>query len=177
MRYLPVNLFLVLLLSGCATVQTEQKRSLSATPVWTAELRSEESKNSYHVTIQTKRTAVSGICVLKKSGGEWRGTVMNEFGAKAFDFAVTPRGCRLQNVFPALDKWYIRKTVAADLHFLFEVDNTEATFQKHTLRREDTEALAVGYGKHKLLLRLPDGTVTMTNLRHSIHYSLRKMAL
>ena len=50
--------------------------------------------------------------------GEWRGSLINEFGIKAFDF-ISPQGkCKLQNTISFLDKWYIRKIVEADFVFL-----------------------------------------------------------
>jgi hypothetical protein len=143
--------------------------------IWTDELRSDGLKNSYRVKIQAKNTVISGICLLKKSGDEWRGVVMNEFGAKAFDFIVTAHGCKLQNIFPAMDKWYLRRTIAADMYFLVAVDDPAASFQKKTRRYARTQTLYAVCGRKKTLARRNDGTLTMENHTHHIVYTFRKM--
>jgi hypothetical protein len=180
---LKTNCFLVsgafLLLAGCATPSGVKRNAANApvteARVWTDALRSEELKNSYQVKIQVKDKLVSGICLLKKSEDGWRGTLINEFGAKAFDFAVTSRKCELLNTISFMDKWYIRKTVASDLYYLFEIDNPEASFQKKTVRYEQGRTLVVDYGKKKSVIRSPDGALTMKNLRYNIIYSLQKI--
>jgi hypothetical protein len=170
-----------LLLAGCATPSGVKRRGKTAAPpmemrVWTGDLRSEDRKNSYQVNIRVKETPVSGICILKKSDDGWRGTLMSEFGAKVFDFVISERKCTLLNVIPRMDKWYIRKTIAADLYFLFAADNPDVSFQRKTVRHEQDGTLFVNYGKKKSITRSPDGTLTMQNLAHHIFYSLRKTA-
>ena len=44
---------------------------------------------------------------------------MNEFGIKGFDFSLTNSGAQMGYVFKNLDKWYIRKILETDLHFMF----------------------------------------------------------
>lgn len=178
--YLLVSVSLCLLaLAGCRAAAgggwPVDARSLSEARVWTDGLRSDRLKNSYRMKIQVKNTLISGICLLKKSDGGWRGTVMNEFGAKAFDFTVTARGCELQNLFPAIDKWYLRRTIASDMHFLVAVDDPAASFQKKTRRYEQAQTLRAVCGRKKTLVRQSDGTLTMENHAHHIVYTLQKM--
>jgi hypothetical protein len=171
-KYFLVSGLLLCLHTSCAVRQSGGASLPEANArVWTEVLRSEDRKNSYRVTIRIKDRQISGVCLLKKAGNEWRGSLLNEFGAKAFDFTVTLRKCKLQNLVSPINKWYIRKTVASDLHCLFAVDYPEVSFRKKTVRSEQG-ALVVGFGKKKVLTRLPDGTLTMQNLAHDISYSL-----
>jgi hypothetical protein len=62
---------------------------------------------------------MTGILIVKPAGDEWRGSMVNEFGIKAFDFIVKKQKCRLLNTVSLLNKWYIRKIIANDLSFLF----------------------------------------------------------
>ncbi|MDR2626587.1 MAG: hypothetical protein LBC40_00960 [Dysgonamonadaceae bacterium] len=73
----------------------------------------------YRITIQTKDTETTGIFALKYAGGEWRGSLINEVGAKAFDFIASDGRCHLINLISFLDKWYIRQTIESDFAFLF----------------------------------------------------------
>ncbi|MDR1860294.1 MAG: hypothetical protein LBR06_05175 [Bacteroidales bacterium] len=72
----------------------------------------------YRTIISHGATELSGLLAVKFSANEWRGTMMNEFGIKAFDFIASKGKCRLKNVVPMMNKWYIRKTVERDLHSL-----------------------------------------------------------
>ncbi|MDR1380896.1 MAG: hypothetical protein LBJ47_05385 [Tannerella sp.] len=167
---------LLTLVAGCASVAPSVRRSATAeaseAPVWTENLRSGSVKNSYRVTLQTPENRITGLCILKKSGEEWRGTLVNEMGAKAFDFVVKGDRCELLNVLPAMDKWYVKKTVAADLYFLFSVDSPGATFRRRTERFVQDGSLVVNYRKKQLLVT-PDGAVRLTNSRRNLRYELR----
>lgn len=61
---------------------------------------------------------LTGVLIVKHAGGEWRGSLINEFGIKAFDF-IAGKKCRLLNTLPLLNKWYVRRTIESDLSFLF----------------------------------------------------------
>ena len=177
MKYLLFCILSVLLV-GCASVTPTVKRNATAIQsdaiVWKSEFRSDSLMNRYRVTLKTPDNTITGICMLKKNGGEWRGTLMNEMGAKAFDFIVTDDKCRLLNVFSMMDKWYIRKTIAADLYYFFNADNPKASFQKQLERFEQDENLVVN-NKKKQILAKPDGSVLLINNRHNLQYELRKM--
>jgi len=177
-----VNALLICLLlawmTGCASVTPAVKRTASARSadfvVWTADLRSDEQKNSYRVALQTPDNRITGLCILKKNGDEWRGTLINEMGAKAFDFVVTDEKCELLNVISMMDKWYIKKTVAADLFFLFNIDNPNAPFGKKLERFEQNDMQVVNYRKKQVSIR-PDGAIWLINRRHKLQYELRKI--
>jgi hypothetical protein len=179
---LTVKMFLFfalpVLFAGCAAVSPAVKRTAAAkkseAPVWTENFRSGSAKNSYRVTLQTPDNRITGLCILKKTGEEWRGTLINEMGVKAFDFIVGDDKCELLNVIPAMDKWYVKKTVTADLYCLFNVDNPRAAFHRQLERFEQEGHLVVNYKKKQLLVT-PDGVVLLMNNRRNLRYELRKI--
>lgn len=162
----------------CISVSPAVQRAATAQKsdarVWTDDFRSDSLKNSYRVTLKMPENSITGLCILKKSGDEWRGTFISEMGAKAFDFIVTDDKCELLNVISMMDKWYVRKTVASDLYYLFNVDNPNASFQKQLERFEQDGSLVVNY-KKKQLLAMPDGSLRLMNNRRNLQYELRKM--
>jgi len=165
-------------MAGCSSVKPVVKRTAAARPsdfvVWTPDFRSDEQRNSYRIVLKTPDNSITGLCILKKTEDEWRGSLINEMGAKAFDFKITDEQCVLLNVISLMDKWYIKKTVAADLHFLFNVDNPVAPFRKHLERFEQDGINVVNYQKKQILIK-PDGAVLLVNRRHNLQYELRKM--
>lgn len=74
----------------------------------------------YSAYIETPRAAVSGICILAEVGDTIRGSLFNEFGITVLDFTWNRQKdkVRLHSVLPALDKWYIRRTLRHDLRCL-----------------------------------------------------------
>ena len=175
------NLFLgafMIGMAGCATVPPAVKRNVATKPsdftVWTPDTRSDESKNSYRFTLKTPENTITGLVFLKKNGDEWRGTLMNEMSVKAFDFKVTDSKCELLHVIPLMDKWYIKKTVASDIHFLIHVDNPNAPYLKKAERFVQNEIRVVNYQKKQLLIK-PNGDILLINRRHNLQYEWRKM--
>ena len=175
MKYLLVS-SLVLLLTSCATtsqVSQTAHTSLENSRLWTDELRDNETINRYQASIQVRGNHISGMCMLKKSEESWRGTLMNEFGVKAFDFIVTTQQCKLLNMISMLNKWYIRQTIADDLHFLFEIDNPDAAFQQQTTRvLQPDGTLTVAFKRKKSITRNADNSLILNNLKRKIVYSL-----
>ncbi|GHT28408.1 hypothetical protein FACS189432_06300 [Bacteroidia bacterium] len=111
--------------------------------------------SKYRILIKAKQAEVSGIMVLKYINNEWRGSLINEFGIKAFDF-VAPQGkCKLKNTISFLDKWYIRRTVESDFAFLLW---------------NAAEGKAV---KGKSLEQLPDGRFILKNEKRNIEYAFQ----
>ena len=177
MKYFLVS-SLIVLFTACATT-TAVNRNTYASPtdsrLWTEALRDNENINRYQADIQVKGNHITGICMLKKSEEGWRGTLINEFGVKAFDFIVTPKKCTLLNTIAMMNKWYIRNTIAGDLHFLFETDNPDASFQTKTTRYEQDGALVVTLKKKKTIIRQSDNSLTLNNQQRKIIYSLNKI--
>ena len=75
------------------------------------------AQREYHLLMQVKGQEVTGICVIDSvADGGLVGTVINEFGAKAFDFTYNNKGkVKVLNVVAFLDKWYIRCVLRRDL--------------------------------------------------------------
>ncbi len=87
----------------------------------------------YNTEISFKGTQLTGICVLKKVDGQLIGTIINEFGIKAFDLIVEMNShkVKLKNVISFLDKWYIRRVIKKDLKDLFAHIYTHAALSKN----------------------------------------------
>ncbi len=176
-KYILPGLLLALLI-GCSLATPAVKRTAAALPseavVWTPDFCSDSKKNSFRVVLKTPKSNITGICILKRNGDEWRGTFMNEMGAKAFDFIVTDKKCELLNVTSMMDKWYIKKTVAADLHYLLNADNPKVSFYKKLERFEQNGNLIVNYKKKQILVD-PNGSVLLMNNRHNLQYELKRI--
>lgn len=162
---------------GCASIDGV-KRSSDATstdlPVWSDGLKIDTAKITLRVDIQVKDNHFSGLCILKRIDSELKGTVINEFGVKAFAFVVNDEKCTLLDVNQMLDKKYIKKTIEKDLYFLFEADNKETSFYAEEERFEQNNTLIVNYKKQQIE-KEPDGTISLANLKYGIKYKLRKM--
>ena len=114
-------------------------------------------RRQYAFTLQARGAEVTGICVVKTGLEGTRGSLVNEFGIHALDFTLSAdrRRVKLLNVMPALNRWYIRRVVSRDLECLFH-------------------AQAAGRAKGRRVVSVgTDGTVTLTNERHNLNYSLR----
>lgn len=104
------------------------------------------------VRIDTGKAQLTGICMMRAEGDSVLGSMVNEFGIKAFDFIAdrTKGKVRLFNIVSFLDKWYIRRTVAADLAYLL------------TAR--------IGDESKKYSLSVDAGATTLKNLKRHITY-------
>ncbi|GHV55368.1 hypothetical protein FACS1894181_19070 [Bacteroidia bacterium] len=111
-----------------------------------------EQAPRYRVQINTPKGGFSGILILRLAENEWRGSLVNEFGFKAFDLASTPRRCELRNVMPFMNKWYIRMTLRDDFAYLLWKGN---------------EGIPVS---GKRIDRMPNGAFTLTNTKRHIEY-------
>jgi hypothetical protein len=128
-------------------------------PLWTSTLVQDSVKNTYHVTLQAGKNQFTGICLLKKNGDRWNGALINEFGIKAFDFTSDGKTTHLQHTITFLDKWYIRKTIEQDLHYLFNIDTSGAgNEKKHYIRRKSPTSF------------------TLINRAHHIQYTFDKIS-
>jgi len=75
----------------------------------------------YNMSIQRKEMNITGICMMRSTGNDIIGSVVNEFGIKAFDFDynIDKKKVKLNNVVGFINKWYIRKILKGDLKYLF----------------------------------------------------------
>jgi hypothetical protein len=166
-----------LLMAGCISISGVKRADNaipSDLPVWDDNLETDTAKITLRIDIQIKDNSFSGLCILKRIDNILKGTVINEFGAKAFDFAVNAENCRLLDVNRMLGKKYIKKTIEKDLYFLFETDDRRAPFYKEEERFEQNNILVVNY-KKKQIEKEPSGTVTLTNLKYGVKYKFRRI--
>ena len=110
----------------------------------------------YRIQINYPQGGFSGTLILRKiSRTSWRGSLVNEFGIKAFDIVSPDRNtCKLQNVIPFMSKWYIRSTISDDFRYLLW-DGNEG------VRRSG-----------KQIDKLPSGSIVLTNTKRKIEYIL-----
>lgn len=109
----------------------------------------------YAIRIAFPKGGVSGVCVVRTDEGGGAMSVVNEFGIKAFDAVYSARKGKVElyNVIGLLDRWYVRRTLAADLALVFDPD-------RHRSRRRTAT-----HGQ--------DGSITLTNKRLKITYHLQ----
>lgn len=160
MKFFLTNLFLLVLLSACSTNKTltfisDEPLSL---PLWTTTLAQDSVMNTYQVTLQIGEKLITGICLLKKTGDKWNGSLINEFGIKAFDFTSDTRMTHLHHTVSFLDKWYIRRVIEQDLHYLFNIDAT-----------------GTGNGKKRSIRRKSPTSFILINQVHHIQYSFKRL--
>ena len=79
----------------------------------------------YDAYIELPRGYLSGVCIMRCAGDTLRGSIFNEFGVSAMDFVYDKRKerVRLLSVMKMMDRWYIRRTLRADLRQLFKSMN------------------------------------------------------
>ena len=169
---------LLMVMFSCKSVSLVIKKSVDAQTanfvVWAPEFRSDEEKNSYRVVLKTPKNSITGLFILKKKDDQWLGSLINEMSAKAFDIVVTDRKCEFISVISMLDKWYIKKTIAADLLFLIQADNPKAPFYKRLKRFEQNGNRIVNYKKKQIVVG-EDGSVRLINGRRNLQYEFMKM--
>ena len=117
-----VSSFILVLISCnsfiCKNIQTNNGANKNAAVSFSDTL----AVRRYKAKINYKTTEITGILLCKKiNNSTLAGVFVNEFGIKGFDFTLTENGVKMGYVFKNLDKWYIRKTLETDLHFLFSM--------------------------------------------------------
>ncbi|HRN16037.1 MAG TPA: hypothetical protein PLF38_03165 [Xylanibacter oryzae] len=116
-----------------------------------------DGRAQYSLLIQYKKAGITGVCMMKKDSSNIVGSIVNEFGVKAFDFRYDTEKdhIKLINVISFLNKWYIKKTIKADWRYLFSYP------KKHSKSR------AIYFSK--------DGEITLDNIKQGIKYSFKKI--
>lgn len=110
----------------------------------------------YNLTIQARGQEITGLCVMnKEADGNIVGTIINEFGVKAFDFTYYNGKAQIMNVIGPLDKWYIRKVLRKDFSFILA----------HLWQDRNVVS------KKRRMTFLPDGNVIVNNDKFKIHYT------
>ena len=105
--------------------------------------------------MQARGQEITGICMVSQSpDGQTTGTIVNEFGVKAFDFIISKGKVKIINVIKPLDRWYIRKVLKKDFGFTFQ----------HIPEGKD-----ISVGKRRITFR-ENGDIAIDNDRYNIHY-------
>jgi len=147
----------------------------SAIPFWTPELIDSVKRNDFRMVLSTPKATITGIYIVKQMDGEWKGTIINEFGLKVLDFVSTPKSCTLVNVIPFLDKKYIKKVIASDIQFIMEIDSPTYAIGNQSSRFFIQDTLVITYKKEKELQRFPDGGIKYKNHKRELTYSFKKI--
>lgn len=112
---------------------------------------SDSCASKYSVSISFRGVTITGLCILRDYGDEVIGSVVNEFGIKAFDFVFNKdKGkTKLQNVIKMMNKWYIKKVISSDLSTLLRSENTENKMKCRTIVKENG-ILTLNNNKYKI---------------------------
>jgi hypothetical protein len=123
----------------------------------------------YHLTMQVRGHEITGICMMNQSTDHGiMGTVISEFGMKAFDFIYDNGKVQLLNIVAFLDKWYIRKVLKKDLAFILsQMDECGMWNVECGMRNVEK--------KPRKILFKPNGEVEVINSRYKIYYSFTPM--
>lgn len=119
-------------------------------------LLSGNERAQWNMTLQRGTMVLTAICIARQTDEGMVGTVVNEFGLRAFDFSCKKNKVKVFNVMPMMNKWYIRKVLRADLKVLAADCDVK-------LGR-----------KRKLDLHLPD-SMTLHDNRYGISYHFEKL--
>ena len=95
--------------------------------------------SKYSVNISFHGMTITGLCIVRDYGDEVIGSVVNEFGIKAFDFVFNKDNgkTKLQNVIKMMNKWYIKKVISADLSTLLCSKNSDKNMKRRTIINEN----------------------------------------
>lgn len=137
----------LLLTSLCACVILGKAQLLSV---------SGDETNRYAANLSFNKASVSGIFLIKSLEDEQIvGTLVNEFGIKAFDFTynVKKDKMKLQNVIGMLDKWYIKRIVCADLSCLLRRTNTADHLRKRKAYVDEMNEIVLENEKYHIIYK------------------------
>jgi hypothetical protein len=162
---------------ACSSHRKMPSNGSDLIPFWTVKLMDSTQKNDFRMTFSSPKAGITGIFIVKQVNGEWRGTIINEFGLKVLDFTSNPKECKLVNVISFLDKWHIKKVIASDIRFIMEIDNPDYRLGVEANRYWDRDTLVVNYKREKELRRFPDGEIQYKNRKHELTYSFRKITI
>lgn len=115
----------------------------------------------YTFQIETPKGYVSGIMITDDRGDELIGSMVNEFGVSALDFAYSrdKDKVRILNAISFLNKWYIKRVLSKDIRFCLHIIGNDT--QKTDKNYEVTET---------------DNTVTVLNKKRKIKYTFSPLS-
>lgn len=117
----------------------------------------------YTLLMSVRGHELTGLCMLSADEGVGEdavvGTVVNEFGVKAFDITFSGGKAKVKNVIAMMNRWYIRCVLNRDWSFII----------RHLAERQP-----VVEGKREMQVT-PEGDIVVTNRRFRISYTLTPM--
>jgi hypothetical protein len=156
------------LLQACAAGKNTAQFSESMT----LQMANPNATNRYKTTILAGGNNITGILVVKRMNDTWRGSLMNEFGVKMFDFISTTEKCSILNMVPMMDKWYIKKVIAADFHLLFAVDEPDSKACRRSTRSFEQDTLLIKEHS-RTVQRFPNGEIRLQNKKKIIYHFIK----
>lgn len=143
--FLLINLLTLLCLTPCQA---------------TNELDDSLTIREYQFLMQARGHELTGLCIVNEvSEDTVMGTIVNEFGVKAFDFSIDNGKGRVFNVIRPLDKWYIRRVLKGDFGFIF-----------NNMKRGQDLII-----KKRHLSFMPNGEIHVRNEKYKIRYTFTPM--
>ena len=118
-------------------------------------LLSGEERAQWYFTLERGNMTITGICMARQTENGLVGSVVNEFGIHFFDFTCQNNRVKVRNVFPVMNKWYIRRVLRSDLRLL----------------AADT---ALKPGRRHLTISQPD-SLSLQNKKYGITYSFERL--
>jgi hypothetical protein len=115
----------------------------------------------YHITIDARGNEITGLCIMNVyTDNSIKGTIINEFGTKIFDFSCSPKKkVKIENVIAPINKWYIRRVLKGDLAFILS----------HIEQSSDVVE------KKRSFTVQPNGDISVNNNKYKIYYTLHKL--
>lgn len=114
------------------------------------------SVREYQLLMQVRGHEITSICMMDiQADSSVLGTVVNEFGVKAFDFTYANGKAKVFNVVGPLNKWYIKRVLKGDFSFIL----ANIGLGKDVVK------------KKRRLSFLPNGDVSVSNERFKIQYT------
>ena len=123
----------------------------------------EHGRSENVISVEMRGNRLSGILIVKKEEGRYLGTLVNEFGIKAFDFVVTEvnnerlggkKRVKLIDIVRFMDRGYIRRVLRRDIDFMLRFPNVPQGCKIEVVEEE--------------------GNVTVKDLRYGINYCFIK---
>ena len=114
------------------------------------------ANREYQLLMEIRGREVTGICIVNaEDANHMVGTLVNEFGVKAFDFTYANGKAKVLNVVGPLNKWYIKKVLKRDFRFILP----------NLWRGKDVVE------KKRRLTVMPNGDIIIRNDRFKIVYT------
>jgi len=150
----------------------------------------------YSLLMQVRGREITGICMMNiEPDGRIVGTIVNEFGLKAFDFTYHAGKTKIINAMGPLDKWYVKRVLRGDFAFILthialnkaaikrkatgrrpQVGNEQSQACLDSAEREQTRPkVKDAVHRKRSIAVLPNGHVRMENHRYGISYTFIPM--